>query len=491
MSEAPRVGYQGSERSGCSVQVFNRPGGALQLSSAIAGYDSRRPEEGDPQLLSCQCSNALNTGGRFSFNLHVPPGVDVFSLIEIDAWVDISFYRFKTSWHVMRGMVDEVRVRREVTGSGVTTITATVTGRSFQKAWETTPCWFNELSGNVFTDSILYKATSSGQIDSTPAINIENILFKFMDLVGTTGRANWQMPAAMPGRGGSVTDAVLYDASFLDRTTLKRATIRGDLFFPDTNIWALATQHYAESQFCELYTDLLPATGLVGLAGNPDQASGLSPSNSKMTVVMRDKPFPLADPLTKGLLGTSGPYFKLPLWTVPSQSVRSTDLGTSSYEAFNSFMSVNNYDPEAAAAFGTLKAPLWSVNDMLRRGMRRLDMSSPYMAFAPTTDAELMQARRARVRDWYCLGAELAQGSVQLWRCYPEIHVGGRLRVSGNKRDEDLTGYVESVRHQWSPQGGAATAVDWTRVWQGTDRDMVARLGVVSRGYTLTPPATS
>lgn len=486
---APTVGYQTSERSGATVQVYNRPGGVLQLASRVAGYDSRRIEDGDPQLLSVQCSNALNSGGRFSFSLHVPPGVDVFSLIEIDAWCDISFYRFKTSWHIMRGMVDEVRVRRDVTGSGVTTITANVTGRSFQKAWETTPCWFNELSGNTFTDEIIFKATGSGQIASTPPINIRSILFKFMDLVGTTGRANWQLPAAMPGPGGSVTTCVQYDTSLFDKTRLKRATIRGDLFFPDVKLWALATQHYAESQFCELFTDILPVGGTPALAQHPKQESGISASNSRMTLILRDKPFPLADPLTKGTLGLSGTYFKLPSWTVPPQAVRSIDLGKSSYEAFNSFMSVNNFDPESAASFGTLKAPLWSVNDMLRRGMRRLDTDSPYMAFAPTTDLELMQARRARSRDWYCLGAELGQGSVQFWRLHPEIHIGGRLRVAGATPDNNTTGYVESVRHQWSPQGGAVTAVDWTRVWQGTDRDLVARLGVVSRGYTLVPPS--
>lgn len=490
----PKSTFLGSERGQVKVQIYNRAGGALSLFTGNKGVDFDNDEDGNPKLLSCSTNVALGSGGSFQLSLWVPPGIDPAEIIDPDAWVDISLCRGATEWHVMRGCVEESRLQVSADGRGVTSRSGSVSGQSFQTCWQSTRIWFNQFNPDLKSGNIenvgggsILKATVSGRINSTPQKNVQTILFGLFREVANTGRANWALPADMPGPHGTLDEVVLYDASGFDTNLLPRNTPTGQLTYPDGMVWDLATQ-YMDGTHCELFTDILPAGGMPALAADPQMSTGLSPKTSRMAVVFRDKPFPLVDPRTTGKIGRSGPWFRLPTWEITWQELRQYSLGTNGREAFNAFIHIGAATGEGMAQQGTLRAPLWQLDEMRRRGMRSMDAHTPYAGIFRRVDPDtMMVARRAMLRDWYCMGTELRSGSFTLWRGYPQMKVGGRLRIVGDTDEETMTGYIEGVRHSWAPGQGLSTTLSVTRCYFGRDTDFLARLGAVSSSYVLCP----
>lgn len=477
-------GFQGSERTEVQVALYNKAGSAYTLynSGRTVIFDGR-PQDGVPSVVSCQVSNTLGQGGSFNFSVKAPLDFAPLETFAVDAWVDISFRRFTKTWHVMRGMIDEVRYSRQA-GPGGTRVTVQVSGRSFQKAWSTTRVFMNALAADNVAGGLAFKVTPSGLANQDPRENVELVLFKLFDVIGARGQ-NWGLPADMPGPGGTLSQAVQFDAEFFNPYELRRFTPTGTLLWPDVMIWDLAANQYADGQFCELFTEILPVGGMSALAADPDMSVGLSPSVSRMTAVFRDKPFPLVDPVAQGLPGLTQPYFHLPTWQLNSQDVVDTQLGTSSFEALNAFSFVGNYSQERTSQNGTVRSILERADDKATRGTRRMDVTTPYSpnVASGTSILGLNLGLRARLKDWYCLGAELAQGTLGLGRSYPQMRVGGRVKVKGSTSAENLTAYIEGVSHQWRP-GSCSTSLDITRAYFGSDADHLARLATVSGAFT-------
>ena len=483
---SPAASFLGSERGQVKVQIYNRAGSSFSLYTGNSGVDFDNDDDGNPKLTGCSSNMGLGSGGGFQLSLWLPPGVDPADIIEPDAWVDISFCRGDVCWHVMRGTVEESRLQVSSSGSGVTSRSGSVSGQSFQNCWQSTRIWFNQVNENLGGGSV-FKATVSGRINSTPEINVQTILFRLFHEVANTGRANWALPFDMPGARGTLEEVVFFDVSGFDEKLLPRFTPTGQLSYPDGMVWDLATQ-YMDGTHCELFTDIMPPGGLRALAADPQMASGLSPKDSEMVVAFRDKPFPLVDPATTGKLGRANPWFRLPTWEITWQELRSYSLGTNSREAFNSFIHIGTATPEGMAQQATLRSPLWRIDEMRRRGMRSMDAHTNYTGIPQFIDPDtMMVARRAMLRDWYCMGTELRSGSLTLWRGYPEMKVGGRIRVLGDTPEETMTGYIEGVRHSWSPGSGLATTLSVTRCYFGPDADFLGRLARVSQSYELCP----
>ncbi len=478
------AGYQGSERTEVEIALYNKNGSPYTLyNSNLTIVLDGRTQDGVPSVTECQVSNALGSGGNFSFSVKAPADFKPLEVFAVDGWVDICFRRFNRRWHVMRGMIDEVRYSRQA-GPGGTRVSAQVTGRSFQKAWATTRVFMNALTADNVGGGLAFKISASGLANSNPRQNVQLILFKLFDVIGARGIANWALPSDLPGPGGSVTKAVQYDYAGFNSRVLKRATPTGTLLFPDTMVWDLAANEYGDQQFCELYTELLPVGGMSALRADVDLKAGLDPAQSRMTVVFRDKPFPLVDPKALGQPGLTQPYFQLPLWEINSQDVRNLELGTSTYEAINAFAFVGNFTQENISQNGTVRSILERPDDKALRGVRRMDVTTPYSAQVGqgTGLRQLAEGLRARLKDWYCMGTELYQGSLSLGRSFPQLKLGGKVRVKGQTSAENLTAYVEGYSHAWSP-GACMSSVNITRAYYGTDASHLARLKRLSGAF--------
>ena len=478
--------FLGSERGSVEVHIYSRRASRVSLYSGNIHLAEDNDDPTLPKLTGCNVSNALGGGGTFSLNFWLPEACNLCRLVEVDAWVDISFCRGDTCWHVMRGTVEEVRPTISAGGNGVTVREGSITGRSFQKCWETTRLFFNEAAADNKVAAV-FRATVSGRLNQTPPQNLRAVLFGLFREIANLGRANWALPALIPGRKGSLDEVVYFDESMFDHVNLPRFTPTGQITYPDGMVWDVATQ-YMDGSHCELFTDILPSGGLRALKADPSMAGGLDPADSRMTVIFRDKPFPLVDYRTRGRIGDDSNWFRLPTWTVGWQEVRQLGLGTSSTEVLNSFMNLGLPTGEGMSHQATNRSPLWSPSDMRRRGMRSMDAVNPYSAIAAKiSPGALVEARRARLRDWYCMGGELKNGSVALWRGYPEIKVGGRLHIVGDSPEDQATAYIEGVRHAWQVGAGCSTSLSVTRCYEGSKDEFISRLTTVSQSYQVAP----
>ena len=465
---APQAaGYAGSERSGCVLTVYTKAKQGLSFYSQGLGAGLSAAYTFDGQdagiLIGAGTSNGLGGGGQWQAQVKAEPGVDLLSLIEADSWVDISFVRFGVAWHVMRGLVTDIRVQEAAAGAGVTVRTCTLAGQSFQRVWQTTLWWFSAIQQENLGNSSVIKSIGVDRLIRNPSLNVSDILFNFFRVIAATGRSNYALPASMPNAKGSIADVVAYDDSGFNPDKDARYSPTASSIFPNVDLWSMSTE-YQDGMFCECWTDILPSGGLDVYALDPVNANGLSPSQSQMTVVFRDRPFLRAD--------GSGGYFKLPTHEVRRADVPAIDTGIASQEIFNSFSYSALASQDAVKSMIDLQYCLWNVTDMSRRGMRKLEASSMY--YSPNIVA-LYKSMRAKLRDWYCLGDQLLQGSVSLARGFPEIRVGSRIAINGPQPDDRLTFYVESVRHMWSA-GGMRTSLDVTRGYRGTDASHLANL---------------
>jgi hypothetical protein len=211
-----------------------------------------------------------------------------------------------------------------------------------------------------------------------------------------------------------------------------------------------------------------------------------------MTVVYRDKPFPIVDPLNiwTGDKGYSSPWFSLPLYVIPRQMVRNFDVGKGGAERFNAFFITSPLHQEALGINCIdIITPLWDKNDIFRHGLRKFDISSKYAA----ADAELLnmvEEQQIAIRDWYAINPYLFNGSLELGVGIPDIRVGMRARIPGERSEEhDETYYVESVSQNWTFGPGLKTTLGVTRGWKGTDRSLLDALEKIALRYIFEPTA--
>lgn len=485
---SPSVSYSGSERSGCILTIYRA--GRQDLSFVSRGLgpssSSSLPLDGTDnasgaRLVTCSTSNSIGNGGQWRAVFMSDPSKqwDPFDELEVDSWVDISMLRGGVAWHVMRGMLTDIRVSESASGGGGATVrTVSVSGSSFQRVWQTTLWWFSSIihEGGSKVESI--KSIGVDRLIGTPNANVKNILFNFFASISQKGRANWNIPSSMPGSSGTAASLIKWDDSGFDPNYDGRYSPSATSVYPNVDLWSMA-QEYQDGMFCELFTDVLPAGGVTAYAADPTMRDGLSPSRSCMTAIFRDKPFAVATEGVAARTGTSSPFFSLPTHTVPRSSVQGIDLGVSSQEAFNSFSFSPHFGQEQLRKSIEAQYCLWNPSLMSRRGMRKLDASTMYKNF----NLELLyRSKRTLLRDWYCLGYELLQGSIELGRGFPEIRVGSRIVVVGPQADDRITFYVEGVRHTCQ-HNGMQTSLDVTRGYRGTDASHVQRISQESAGY--------
>jgi hypothetical protein len=473
-------GFQGSQRSSVEVTVYTRSGDPIILSgegerAQTIPLDGRRPEDKNPSLLSVSTNKILGApSGTWSVTMKPSRTTRrLFDQILDDDWVDIVFNQHARQWHVMRGLVDDMRRMKAVAGSGATMEVYTLTGRDFGKIFEVTPIWFSVLTDAAITGGVSLKVFGGApNVFGTPDQAVEGFLLGFLRELSDVGRATWLMPGGMPGIGGDqrfVGNIDFRTEGFSG--TPERIAISANYMMPQGTLWQLA-QEWSDPEFCELFVDTV----------NPraaDPTLELPPDESSMVVWFRDRPFPTTE------LGGQSPYFNsIPTYRIPRQAIVNDDVGRSGMERFNAFFMSPQIAQELLQASGVdLYMPEWDEDDILRHGLRRFDVNTKY-ASRQANQLTLSRAQRTRVRDWHCMNPYLLNGTIALGTGMPWIRIGGRALIPGvESEDDNETYYVESVGHSWTFGSSTKTTLGVTRGWRGTDTSLIEALNTVSSNY--------
>jgi hypothetical protein len=288
------------------------------------------------------------------------------------------------------------------------------------------------------------------------------------------GRASWELPKGMLGHGidNSFLESMLIDDSQFSGVPARRA-ILPNLNMPDGNLWTVAKE-WSDPMFCELYTDMLPHA-----LNDPNEVPQPLSSTTRMGVIMRDKPFPILSesiPSDFGRpagTGINSPWFNLPTAIVPKQQIIAKQTGRSGEERYNAFF----VSPALAQGMGSMKnellQPLWNPTGMARHGLRRMDISSRYMAAASTL-YNMTRTQRYILRDYMGISPYLDNGNLALGIGRPDVHIGHRIRIPGPGGENfDQTFYCESVGHEWRLGPGTKTNLGVTRGFTGTDAQLL------------------
>jgi len=482
----PRPGFQGSETSWVDVTIYQHGNDPVLLSSLGGTFNLRGRRDTDPAhcVVAAQTSKSLGAASG-SFVVSLKPSKiaeEIFQWLADDDWVDLVFYRHSQPWHVMRGLVDEVRRSRNVSGTGATSTVYTITGRDFAKVWEITPVWFSPYADNqIVTDAISNQVMQFlPTVIGSPPVAVEAYFRKFLEELSNSAGVNWNPPPGMKG---------IVDNSFLKSVTFHKANFQNvparkqfnpNGLIPNGTLWQLAQQH-SDPLFTELFVDLLPD-------GDPMSAKlaagdALDLGDALMTVVVRDKPFPTA--------GLAPVWGKLPMFTVPRQQIITSDIGRAGYERFNTYFTAPLLHQESMGQSAiNILAPLTNMQEIKFHGMRRMDVQSSIVP-DDLDFVKLSAAQRKIIRDWYCLNPYLLSGTINLGVGRPDIRVGCRLKVpSGVNPENDETYYIEQVGQGWQFGKGTRTNLGVTRGWIGDDASYQDKLDEVSAAYKYPGPVT-
>jgi hypothetical protein len=484
MANVYKTGYQGSETSWVEVILYSHGDDPLVMLPDGMGrypFSGKRADSRHPSLVSVSTQKMLGAASG-SFTIDIKPSLaaaNLFQHICDDDWVDIVFYRHSQPWHVMRGLIDEIRRNRSVGGSGATTRSYTLTGRDFAKIWEITPVWFSPCGDkDMVSDAwatMIFQAIPS--LRGTPPEAVKAFLWNFMEAVTVTAGVNWEMPAGMPNGGGSFLKWVQFNDNHYYNTPARKS-FNPNFLDPNNTLWATAQQH-ADPAFVEVYADMLPDGGPFDArlqSGEP-----LAPKDARMTVVVRDRPFPVVDPLID-----SWPisWDAVPQFTVFRQQIVTDNVGRSGLERFNAFFVASQLHQEA---FGqnslNILTPLVDFQSLHRHGLRRFDVQSS-MSPDQLDFSKLCEQQRRIAKDWHCLNPYFLSGTINLGIGRPDIKIGCKVRIPGEHGERDQeTYYIESVGHNWRFGQGIRTALGVTRGWMGSDQSMVAALQQMSARY--------
>jgi hypothetical protein len=479
------TGFQGSETTSVEVTIYQHGDDPIVITSPtdsgiqVSGYGENKSAF---NLVSVSTSKALGeSSGTFQIQVKYSQEAEsIFSKLVDDDWVDITFYRHDQPWHVMRGLIDTINEETIVAGTGATSEVYTITGRDFGKIWEVSPIWFSPYAtADIITEAVANKVFGGTPgILGNPADAVESYMKDFLEEFAANNGPSWEPPPGMPSmKEGSFIGSVNFQKDHFQNVPARRAFNPNHLA-PNGTMWSLAHQ-YSDPMFTELYVDLLPD-------GDPYSArleagEALSPADTQMTVVIRDKPFSVVD---SGVNGWTNAWFDLPLFIVPRQSILINGVGRSGFERYNAYFVSSLLHQENGRYAISIIAPLVDMESVKRHGLRRLDIQS--VQTPDNIEFVVMAEQQRRImRDWYCLNPYFLNGTISLGMGRPDIKIGCRVRVPGDVIDAtDRTYYVEQVQHNWFYGVGMRTNLGVTRGWIGTDADYLDQLEKISRKYT-------
>ena len=207
-----------------------------------------------------------------------------------------------------------------------------------------------------------------------------------------------------------------------------------------------------------------------------------------MTVVLRDRPFPVVDKAVVDTLGYSPMWANIPVLTVPRQQIVDVDVGKGGLERFNAYFVATVLHQELLGANAVhVLAPLLDRTSLKRHGIRRMDVTSNVAPDVTDLDfAGMADSQRRIIRDWYCLNPYMLNGSISLGIGRPDIKVGCRVRVPATRGHHDEESYyVEQIGHSWNFGTSVKTSLGVTRGWRGDDDSYLNDLEFQSGEYEI------
>ena len=492
-------GFQGSDHSWVQAIIYQHNDDPIVMNGKPLGFNlnGQTGDDGSPSISSVSTQKNIGSASG-SFQIELKPSQsakNLFDTVVDDDWVDIIFWKGDEGWHVMRGLLDETPRNRSVSKNGATTTTFSLTGRDFGKIWETTPIWFSPYANDIVTQAAsieIFKGVPS--VYHSPGKAPYFFLKEFIEKFTSAGGVNWAPPIGMPGtKQGTFTGNVNFHESLLGSSLFfqnkpARNAFNPNGMNPQGMCWELAKE-YSDEPFTELYVDLLPK-GDGPLSSKLTLGDPLTPLDTEMTVVLRDKPFPVVP--TSVPFGYKHPWYDIPVQMINRQEIVSDNLSRSGYERYNSFYVTPRILQEQVGSYAlNMLAPLLDKESIKRHGIRRMDVQSnvtpedlDFKVFA--------EYQRNVLRDWYCLNPYMLSGTIALGHGRPDLKIGNRLAIPGsflssNELELEESYYMESVSNTWKAGTGARTNLGVTRGWIGTDAEYIAALNKVARGYAEPP----
>ena len=475
--------FQGSETTRAEVTFYQHNDDPILVTgNEPIPMAARGQMDFYPCLYQVSTQKALGAPSG-NFSVIMKPARATESLLKKltdDAWVDIVLYRHDQPWHVMRGLVDDIRLSRRVNGNGATVENFTVTGRDFAKVYEITPIWFSPYANDMVSE--IYAAKIFQYMPSmrgTPAQAVTAFLEGFLEASASEKGPNWNPPTSVPGvTAGSFIKNVKINTDGYSNTPARKV-FNVNLGAPQGTLWELAMQH-ADPLFCELYADLLPDGDYKSqklINGDP-----LKPSDTKMTVVFRDRPFPVA---SEDIQEYMDDWIHIPTLELPYGQISSMDVGRSGLDRFNAYFCAPVMLQEASPAYAmNILPPLYDAEAIRRHGLRRMDIQS-LMVPDNLNMAAMADEQRRILCDFYALNSYMLSGNISLGMGRPDIKIGCRVRIPQRGEIPPESYYVESVGHQWTFGPGLRTTLGVTRGWQGTDDSYTKALTKMSKRYKI------
>lgn len=512
-------GYQGSSTTRVKAILYPN---ANEFAFDIKSRDPRRiniqgalelngvnEKSSEPGIIAASVQNSLDGAGG-SWQLVIKAG-DAFNRqairsVEANDWVDIAFLRQDQEWHVMRGIVDSNTEHTRVS-RGATAREFVLSGGSFLKPIITAPVWFDMFSGDTTEMAALRALMEAPDEDiRAPDKFVKYFLFSYYEELVKSGRAKWKLPPGMPGEVDTddwLTADAMYDSSGFTNFPPRISAILPNLLrLENLSLWNLARE-WSDPPLCELYADLAPVDNVggrqplvdAGVASDTDTDVGATSStpasqtrarnyfqdlqpvpigSAQSRIIFRDCPFPSP---TRDLEPERSPWFTtIPLFETSREGVTEMHLSKDDSERANAFYCAIRSIQSLAGLSASLMGALWDEDDVSTAGLRRMDVTSSYVGDVFKEDKEkslLMPGDYRRVvRDFFCMNHLLLSGEIQLAPGRPDVRVGSRFRVRGPVPEDDVTGYVQGIRHEWSMPAGLRTTLNVTRGWVGTDDDL-------------------
>jgi hypothetical protein len=335
------------------------------------------------------------------------------------------------------------------------------------------------------TNALISDATASAvfnalpKIQGAPNVAVKAYLWSFMNAITTHAGIDWSMPLSMPNGGGNFLGWVKYSEDHFQNVP-KRKCFNANYMEMNGTLWATAQQH-SDPAFVELYTDLFPD-------GDPfspklEAGSALEPKDTQMTVVIRDRPFPIVD---KNIDAYNQDWDNLPMFIVPRQQIITANVGRSGLERFNAFYTASMLHQEAFGGNSlNIIVPLIDAESIHQHGLRRFDIQSSIAPDESNLDfSKLCYQQRLIAKDWHALNPYFLSGTLGLGVGRPDLKIGCKVRIPGSRGEEDQeTYYLESVGHSWSFGQGTRTNLGITRGWIGSDWSMLEALQKISSRF--------
>lgn len=488
-----RPGFQGSETSWIQATIYRHGDDPVILAPAESlSLDGRRAQDENPSLTAVTTNKAMgNSAGSFVLQLKPSRSTEIlFEQLLDDDWVDIVMYRHDQPWHVMRGLIDDVRRSKVVAGTGATAETYQITGRDFGKIWELSPIWFSPYGNDIVTAAVANRVWQGRpDILGNPGTVIDALFKNFLEEIASHNGPNWEPPPGMPNvEAGSFINSVTFQTgehTFQNKPARKIFT-GGNHLNPQGTLWSLA-QQYSDPMFTELYVDLLPT-------GNPfaweiSAGEALTPKDVEMTVVLRDRPFPVVDTELTDTLGYVHNWDALPILQIPRQQIITNNVGRSGAERFNAYFVSTFMHREVMKTDAVhILAPMIHRESIKRHGFRRMDVQSQEVPDETAPDGVTMADQMRRmIKDWYCLNPYFLSGSLNLGIGRPDIKIGCRARIPGTPGlgfagwEENY--YIEQVTHNWQFGVGTRTNLGVVRGWLDNDANHMAVLKEIAGEY--------